>query len=137
MGIPQEQTFDVVQFKQDRAAYDYWFSRQFNGGGDDDLVEKVSATIYAAVRLDLSAKQRCYFTQYYFEGLTMAEIADINGVDKATVSRTVKRARARLERVLKYVDPKLMRLFEKADMPKKRRQNTSGRQRFKMKGATP
>lgn len=137
MGIPQEQTFDVAQFKQEKAAYDYWFSRQFNGGGDDDLVENVSAAIYAAVRLELSEKQRRYFSQYYFEGLTMQEIADINNVNKSTVSRTVKRARAKLERVLKYTDPKLMRLFEKADAPKKRIQNTSGRQRFKLKGAAP
>ena len=67
----------------------------------------------------------------------MKEIADINGVDKATVSRTVARARTKLERVLKYVDPKLMKLFEKADAPKERRNNTPGRQKFKMKEVAP
>ena len=134
MRIPQGQTFDIVQFKQDKAAYDYWFSRQFDDGGDDDLAEKVSATIFAAVRLELSEKQRDYFTRYYFEGLTMQEISNINCVNKSTVVRTIARARTKLERVLKYVDPKLMRLFEGTDKPTKIRRNTAGRQRYKMNG---
>ena len=61
----------------------------------------------------------------------MAEIAEEFGANKSTISRTIARARKKLERVLKYVDPRLMRLFEKADVPKKVRQNVQGRQRFK------
>lgn len=131
MGIPQEQKFDVVQFKQDKASYDYWFRHQF-GVDDEDTTQKISDTIYAAVRLELSETQRKYFVRYYFEGLTMAEIAEEFGTNKSTVSRTIARARKKLERVLKYVDPRLMRLFEKSDTPKKTRQNVQGRQRFKM-----
>lgn len=137
MGIPQEQKFDVVQFKQDKASYDYWFRHQFGGGGgDEDVTQKISNTIYAAVRLELSEIQRKYFVKYYFEGLTMAEIAEEFGTNKSTVSRTLARARKKLERVLKYIDPRLMRLFEKTDTPKKVRQNMQGRQRFKT-GFTP
>lgn len=49
MGIPQEQKFDVVQFKQDKASYDYWFRHQF-GVDDEDATQKISNTIYAAIR---------------------------------------------------------------------------------------
>lgn len=130
MGIPQEQKFDVVQFNQDKVSYDYWFRHQF-GVNDEDTAQKISNTIYVAVRLELSETQRKYFVRYYFEGLTMAEIAEEFGANKSTISRTIARARKKLERVLKYVDPRLMRLFEKADVPKKVRQNVQGRQRFK------
>lgn len=65
----------------------------------------------------------------------MKEIADDFGVDKAAVSRTIARARSKLERVLKYVDPKLMKLFEKGDEGKRQRKNKAGEQRFKMRGS--
>lgn len=133
MGIPQERTFDIIQFKQDKVVYDYWFSRQFGGESDDcDLLEKISAMLYAAIQLELSEKQRIYFTEYYLEGLTVCEIGDEHGVNVSSVSRTIGRARGRLERVLKYVDPKLMRLFERKDPPGQKRNNLSGHQRFKV-----
>lgn len=134
MGIPQTQETDIAQLKQDKQVYDYWFSRQFGHMECEGQSERICSAIYAAVRLELSEKQRKYFTKYYFEGLTMKEIADDFGVGKATVSRTIARARSKLERVLKYVDPKLMQLFEKGDVEKRLRKNKPGEQRFKMRG---
>lgn len=134
MGIPQTQETDIVQLKQDKQAYDYWFSHAFGREECEDKSERVCSAIYAAVRLELSDRQRKYFTEYYFEGLTMKEIAGNYDVDKATVSRTIARARSKLERALKYVDPKLMKLFEKGDDAKKIRKNKPGEQRFKMRG---
>ncbi len=125
----QEQKFDAVQYKQDRQAYNYWFHRQFGAENDEDTAQKVSNTIYAAIQMELSEKQRIYFCAYYLEGLTVNEIASTWGVNKSTVSRTIARARKKLGRVLKYVDQRLMRLFKQADRPKIR-QNKEGGQRF-------
>lgn len=131
MGVPQEQKFDAIQFKQDRQAYLYWFSRQFGAADDEDAAQKVSDVIYAAVRFELSETQRRYFTEYYFEGLTMDEIADIHGVNKSSISRTITRAKERMKRVLKYVDPNLFRLFEKKRDGTRGRYNKAGIQKYK------
>ena len=39
---------------------------------------------------------------YYAEGLNMREIGERLGVDKSTVSRTIKRGERRLRRCLRY-----------------------------------
>ena len=39
---------------------------------------------------------------YYGEGLNMSEIGERFGVDKSTVSRTIKRGESRLRRCLRY-----------------------------------
>ena len=46
--------------------------------------------------------QRRYLLMYYNEVMTMREIAERCGVDITTVSRTLRRARMRLRRVLQY-----------------------------------
>lgn len=51
---------------------------------------------------ELTKTQRKYLLMYYQEVMTMQEIADCCGVDRATVSRTLRRARLRLRRVLQY-----------------------------------
>lgn len=131
MGTPQKQGFDVIQYKQDRQAYNYWFQRQFGAAEDEEEACKVSDTIYAAVRLELSEKQRTYFTEYYFEGMTMEEIAIAHGINKSSVSRCVKRSLGRIAKVLKYVDPKLLRLFEKGETNHQKRYNKARVKRFK------
>ena len=39
---------------------------------------------------------------YYAEGKNMREIGDMMGIDKSTVSRTIKRGERRLQRCLRY-----------------------------------
>ena len=50
----------------------------------------------------LTPTQRRYLEAYYQQRRTMRQIAESNGVNIATVSRTLKRARVRLRAVLKY-----------------------------------
>lgn len=128
MKLPQEQKLDVVQFRQDKAAYEYWFRKRFGATDDEDYLRKTSKLIAKAVEHELTDIQRTYFCKYYFEGLTMREIAQERGVDKATVSRTVARARNRIKRVVKYANPRLMIAFERGDKPE-RKINTVKRRR--------
>lgn len=51
---------------------------------------------------ELTPIQRRYLHDYYAETLTMQKIAARYGVNVATVSRTLRRARERLRRVLRY-----------------------------------
>lgn len=123
MGIPQEAVFDAVQFQQDKQTYNHWLRHELGTTDDEDekeYIQRISDMIYTAIRLELTEKQRIYFWEYYMEGLTEKEIAIAHGVAISTVSRTVARARLRVRRVLKYVDPRLLRLFERGDKPEVR-----------------
>ena len=47
--------------------------------------------LWRALHEDITEKQRNYLLLYYGEGLNMNQIGSRMGVDKSTVSRTIKR----------------------------------------------
>ena len=49
---------------------------------------------------DLTSRQRQLVRMYYIDQMLMADIAEELGIDVSTVSRTLKRARARLRQSL-------------------------------------
>ena len=51
---------------------------------------------------ELTDTQREMLTAYYFQELTMTQIARDRGVNKSTVCRTIHRAESKLRRFLKY-----------------------------------
>lgn len=55
-----------------------------------------------ALRRDITPRQREYMELYYGKRMSMGDIADHLGVNKSTVSRTLKRGRERLFRCLRY-----------------------------------
>lgn len=54
------------------------------------------------IREELTDLQRQTLTAYYFQQQTIPQIAAERGVNKSTVSRTLKRAEEKLRRYLKY-----------------------------------
>ena len=54
------------------------------------------------IREELTDLQREVLTAYYFQEMTIPQIAQIRGVNKSTISRTLKRAEQKLQRYLKY-----------------------------------
>ncbi len=51
---------------------------------------------------ELTPRQKQTLTAYYFRQLTMAQIAQEQGVNKSTVCRTLHRAEVKLRRCLRY-----------------------------------
>ena len=51
---------------------------------------------------ELTQTQREMLTAYYFQEMTMTQIARDRGVNKSTVCRTIHRAENKLRRFLKY-----------------------------------
>lgn len=51
---------------------------------------------------ELTELQRETLTAYYFQELSITQIAKARGVNKSTVCRTLHRAEARLRKFLKY-----------------------------------
>jgi len=63
---------------------------------------ELKLALWPALHEDVTEKQRDYLLLYYGEGLNMNEIGERMGVDKSTVSRTIKRGEDRLRRCLRY-----------------------------------
>ncbi len=63
---------------------------------------RVKRNLVRALREDVTPRQRQMLLLYYAERMNMREIGERLGVDKSTVSRTIKRGEARLRRCLRY-----------------------------------
>lgn len=91
--ISYDQTFGMV----DLAMY----SRMIADDNREQL-GRLKRNLTHALRQDITEKQREYMILYYGQGMSMEAIAQQLGVNKSTVSRTLKRGRQRLYRCLRY-----------------------------------
>ena len=78
-------------------------------GDNSEQHRLLKRNLARALREDVTEKQRRYLLLYYGEGLNMREIGERLGVDKSTVSRTIKRGENRLRRCLRYGAEVLLR----------------------------
>lgn len=67
-----------------------------------DQIGRLKRNLTHALRQDITPKQREYMILYYGKGMSMEAIGKELGVNKSTVSRTLKRGRQRLYRCLRY-----------------------------------
>ncbi len=58
--------------------------------------------VQRVIREELTELQRETILAYYFQELTVTQIAESRGVNKSTVSRTLRRAEDKLRRFLRY-----------------------------------
>ena len=72
----------------------------------------VASGMRSAVESELTGRQRQLVEMYYLRQMRMQDIADELGLDISTVSRTLKRAKARLRRCLKYGGSALLNAIE-------------------------
>lgn len=91
--ISYDQTFGMV----DLAMYSKMIA-------DDNRqqIGRLKRNLTHALRQDITPKQREYMMLYYGRGMSMEDIGQQLGVNKSTVSRTLKRGRQRLYRCLRY-----------------------------------
>lgn len=74
------------------------------------FAEHKKRCLMVAINEELSDVQRCYFLKYHVENWTIREISRFCGVNASTVARTLRSARNRLARVLRYSSPTLLNL---------------------------
>ncbi len=67
-----------------------------------DQINRLKRNLTHALRQDITERQREYMILYYGRNMSMEAIAQQFGVNKSTVSRTLKRGRQRLYRCLRY-----------------------------------
>lgn len=58
--------------------------------------------MYHVMQQELTEKQRRAVEDYYLRGLRLSEMAALYGVNKSTVSRTLRRGMDKLRRFLRY-----------------------------------
>lgn len=66
------------------------YSRQMSADNSREI-SRLRHNLIRALREDVTEKQRTALLLYYAEGYNMREIGEQMGVDKSTVSRTIKR----------------------------------------------
>lgn len=91
--ISYDQTFGMV----DMAVYS-----ELMADDNREQLGRLKRNLTHALRQDITPKQREYMILYYGRGMSMEAIAQELGVNKSTVSRTLKRGRQRLYRCLRY-----------------------------------
>jgi RNA polymerase sigma factor (sigma-70 family) len=74
--------------------------------GSDGERRKVLRALRKAVQGELTARQRDCLRLFYLEGENVTQIAGELGISAPVVSRHLKKARARLRRVMKYCMPR-------------------------------
>ena len=71
-------------------------------GDNKEQMNRLKRNLTHALRQDITPRQREYMILYYGRNMSMEAIARQFGVNKSTVSRTLKRGRQRLYRCLRY-----------------------------------
>lgn len=84
-------------YAADMAAYARLMSQD-----NSEQLHFVRRNLVRALQEDVTARQRQTLLLYYDRGLNMREIGEVLGVDRSTVSRTIKRGETRLRRCLRY-----------------------------------
>ncbi len=69
---------------------------------NSNQLRQVRQNLVRALREDVTPRQRELLLLYYEEGLNMREIGERLGLDRSSISRTIKRGEARLRRCLRY-----------------------------------
>lgn len=71
-------------------------------GDNEDMLRRLKRNLRLARRHELTPRQTQVLRMYFEEDMTMAAIGEELGVNKSTVSRTIARAKGRLQRCLRY-----------------------------------
>lgn len=65
-------------------------------------ISRLKRNLVMCLNEDVTERQRTVLLMYYGEGKNMREIGEHLGIDKSTVSRTIKRGERRLLKCLRY-----------------------------------
>ena len=65
-------------------------------------ISRLKRNLIRALQEDVTERQRQALLMYYGQGYNMREIGERLGVDRSTISRTIKRGERRLQRCLRY-----------------------------------
>ena len=82
---------------------------QAMGGDNQTRLAELQACLGKALREDVTPRQQQVLFLYYVQGLNMRQIAEALGVERSTISRTLKRGEERIRHRMRYGGADLMR----------------------------
>ena len=85
-------------YRADMAAY----MNFIQGEGNGEEHSRLKQNLVRCLREDISPRQRTVLLLYFAKKMSQPEIAAALGVNKSTVSRTIKRGEQRLRQCLRY-----------------------------------
>ena len=86
-----------------RADLEYQFYvRSLYGGDNKQNRRQLIKNLRHAMESELTPRQMMVLKLYFIDGEKQCEIAQLLGVNKSTVSRTISRGKSRLHKCLKY-----------------------------------
>ena len=94
---------EIFDIQANKVAFDDW-----NTNDSEFDYSFAKKCVFTAINEVLTEKQRLYFTMYHINGMKISDIAELEGVNKGTVSRTLMRASKRLYSVLRWSNPVFM-----------------------------
>lgn len=97
---------NAYEIGAEKAALREWLEAAENTSDDD--YNHARAMVMTAISKELTPKQKDYVYLNIVRGKTMVEIAQMYCVNKSTVSRTIKAGKKRLERCLRYANPRFL-----------------------------
>ena len=87
--------------------YDEYLTRIY-GGDNSESHRRLLHNMRRALKTELTQRQLQMVVMYYGQNMRIIDIAQELGLEKSSVSRTLKRSRIRLARCLKYCAPELL-----------------------------
>ena len=109
MARRNETKTSAYEIESNKLAFREWLAEESGQNEPDRDMAHALSLVRTALHEELTKTQLKYAVCYYVDGLNMREIGALHGVSTPTVSRTLKRARNKLRRVLKYANPKFLR----------------------------
>ena len=76
---------------------------------NQERLAELQAALAKALREEVTDRQRQVLFLYYVQGLNMRQIAEALGIERSTVSRTLKRGEERIRRRMRYGGAALMK----------------------------
>lgn len=65
-------------------------------------MEVIKRILNHVIAEELTSKQKEALTLYYYKHMSQKEISEITGTHKSVVSRHIRKAKTRIEKILKY-----------------------------------
>ena len=107
MGFPQEREFDYAAFILDKYAFKKWAREK---DFDTEYIESLLRIIERSKTIMCTPLQRAYMYEYFTNRRPMIEIAEMYGVNKSTISRTISRGIYTIAKVMSCMDSRFDRV---------------------------
>ena len=95
---------DINNICNDKASYVKWLNS--DGASNTRDMENLKKALPIAIK-ELTQVQQNYLNDYFYQRLTVGEIANKYEVDHSTVSRMLKSAMTELHKMLRFTAPSL------------------------------